>query len=301
MASCSIYIFADFNLTERLNIMGSNNSGSNIELSGHLNMPARIGTLYKSWADENSVEPYVRADEMFFGGRDIIINAYVKDVQYSEIFQFNKDLDAINGEQDLETDFGTFPVTFVNMTANHMQNGVSQISIKFRQAIVPVVGQLPSTSTGGYGIDIYSWADLELIPCRPDNDWGRADSKVLENAVYGFERNRVKWHEMNVINLNFLVRQPNYENVQRVVDNLHFLMRSEGKRMLYLRDGSIREVFAVSGFSVTGIRITQSEVYANITLPVVEIRKLDNIVVMGDDVSNEVLGTKNGERIAYTF
>lgn len=300
MASCSTYIFDGFNITERLNIVGADNGVSNIELIGHLDSVSRIGTVFKSWADENSVEPYVRADELFWGGRDITINAYVLNTAYSEVFSLNKVLDSIDGEKVLETEFGDFNVTFVSMSETHMQNGISRISMKFRQAELERSGSFPLTESGGYGIDVYSWGDLELIPCRPDNDWGRNNSKVLENSIYGFERNRVKWHEMNTITLNFLVRQPDYGNIQRVVSNLDYLMRSEGKRMLYLRDGSVREVFMATGFKVSGIRITNSECYANISMPVIEIRKLDNIKVWGDS-NGDVLGTKNVERLAYTF
>lgn len=302
MVSCSTYIFAGFNLTERLNIIGTGNSSTNIELSGHLDMPARIGKIYQDWAEENSVEPYVRADEIFFGGRDIVIDAYIKDAVYSEIYQLNKDLDAINGVENLETDFGIFPVTFVNMTVRHMQNGISQLSMKYRQAVVPIVEDWrPAVKSGGYGIDGYSWADLGLIPCRPDNDWGRADSKMLENSVYGFERNRVKWHKMNIITLHFLVRKPTYEEVEGAIKKFAALMQSEGKRMLSLKDGSVREVFAKDGFSVNGIRITSTETYANIVINVTEIRKLDNVIVMGDNTQGQVLGNKQGQRIAYTF
>lgn len=281
-------------------------SDSNIELVGHLDMPARLGKTSHNWPDENSVEPYVRPDEIFFGGRDITIRAFISftSIQdfYNRVQQMNVLFDSFPTDpQLLETDFGNFEVTVKNVSIERLFDTEGIIHMNFRQAIVPLVGGLPvGDPDGGYGIDGYSWAQLGLSPACPSNEYNRAESKYLENSVYGFERNRVKWHNMNVIQLTFFVRSATYSGLASIINNFSFLLAQPGKRMLRMRDGSVREVFSTQGFKVSRTRVTSTESYADLIVNLSEIRRLDNIVVMADD-DVQVLGTARGEKIAYTF
>lgn len=281
-------------------------SDSNVELYGHLDMPARIGKTHHNWADENSVEPYVREDEIFFGGRDISINAFISFTSlqefYTRVREMNLFFDSFNTEpQLLETDFGDYEVTVKNVTIERLFDTEGIIHLNFRQAIVPIVGDWPSGNPdGGYGIDGYSWEQLGVSPACPSGDYDRAESKLHEVSVYGFERNRVKWHKANNVQLNFFIRDPTYEGLEGKINRMAWILAQPGKRMLKLRDGSIREVFAIQGFSVSNLRTYSTESYANLVVNLTEIRKLDNIMIMGDD-EVQVLGNAQGQKIAYTF
>jgi hypothetical protein len=46
--------------------------GSNIAVSGMLDMPARIGETFHEWGEEDGVEPLVDAIDIRLGGRDIV-------------------------------------------------------------------------------------------------------------------------------------------------------------------------------------------------------------------------------------
>lgn len=281
-------------------------SDTNVELVGHLDMPARIGKTHHNWPDENSVEPYVREDEIFFGGRDISINAFISFTSLQEFYQRVREMnllfDSFNTEpQLLETDFGSFDVTVKNVTVEKLFDTEGIINLNFRQAEVDIEGSLPiGEPDGGYGIDGYSWLQLGVSPACPSNEYNRAESKYHEVSVYGRERNRVKWHEMNTVTLDFFVRAPTYEELEEKINNFAWLLAQPGKRMLSLRDGSLREVFATQGFKVTNLRTYSTESYANLSVNLSEIRQLDNVVVMGDD-DVQVLGTAQGQQIAYTF
>lgn len=303
--ACRQYILAGQSLTDMFMLSTLYTSDSNVELVGHLDMPARIGKTYHEWPDENSVEPYVREDEIFFGGRDITIRAFISfdNIQqfYQRVREMNLLFDSFDGEQLLETDFGDYDVTVKNVTVERLFDTEGIIHLNFRQAIVPIVGDWPSGNPdGGYGIDGYSWEQLGVSIACPSGDYDRAESKYHEVSVYGFEKNRVKWHKANNVQLNFFIRDPTYSGLEGKINRMAWILAQPGKRMLRLKDGSIREVFSIQGFSVSKLRTYSTESYANLVVNLTEIRKLDNIVIMGDD-DVQVLGTARGEKIAYTF
>ncbi|MFC0185991.1 hypothetical protein ACFFJX_27580 [Pseudarcicella hirudinis] len=89
------------------------NGNGNIALQGCFDMPARIGKTYHEWQDENGIEPYVRSDEIRFGGRDIKLTALMahefENDLLRRLYQF---YDAIqfNSLITLETDYGNYDV-----------------------------------------------------------------------------------------------------------------------------------------------------------------------------------------------
>ena len=58
-------------------ILASQVSGSNIALSGWCDLPIRTGDTHYSWAEEDSVEPYVDEDDIAFEGRDLVLKAII--------------------------------------------------------------------------------------------------------------------------------------------------------------------------------------------------------------------------------
>ena len=66
--------------------------GSNIALSGQLDMPARLGKTFHDWTGEEGVEPYVLASEIRHGGRDLVFSGYLvatnKELAYEQLATF---------------------------------------------------------------------------------------------------------------------------------------------------------------------------------------------------------------------
>src|SRR5574343_156699 len=64
------YLLNSVNLTT-YGITAGQTPGSNIAVEGCFDLPERIGDTHHIWDDDNTVEPYVASDEIFFAGRDI--------------------------------------------------------------------------------------------------------------------------------------------------------------------------------------------------------------------------------------
>lgn len=64
---------------EDFGLIPGRQSNSNIAIAGCWDMPARIGKVFHDWQDENGVEPYLREDEIFFGGRDISLYCWLSE------------------------------------------------------------------------------------------------------------------------------------------------------------------------------------------------------------------------------
>lgn len=283
-------------------IPGQGEGIENIAIHGHLDLPARTGKTYQLWPGENGIEPYVRPDEIFHAGRDIMVKGYVRADSREQLFDnintINQEFNAFTSEQELISKWGTRIVTVQKIDVVRLQGGWAEAVLSFREARPDVNGELPSSASGGYGIDGYSWADLGIIFLKSKSELNRPDSIKLEVSVYGYEFNRVQYHDVGHIDLELFIRKPTYEEISETIQNFAFLLGSPYRRILSMPDGSYRECFAKDGFSVKSVRVTSSECYAFIDVRLTEITRFKDYRVIGDD-ENMALGDSSGE--AFNF
>lgn len=117
---------------------------SNLAISGVWDMPSRLGKTSHLWGDDHGVEPYVREDEIMFGGRDLALHGYIKgDSKVAASAQLNALYEMINGVTDLvplSSDWGAWLVYVSDeISAEYIAEGVYKIRVPMRE---PSIAQL---------------------------------------------------------------------------------------------------------------------------------------------------------------
>lgn len=126
-------------------IIPSKIQGEGIAMKGIFDLPKRIGDTHYSWQDENSVQPFVDADEIFLDARELefaglIIGTKTQAENY--VKQLQTAIDAFADLVPLETPYGNFAV-LVKSISTVVKIGVTTVKIVFTE---PVVGQTVGTS-----------------------------------------------------------------------------------------------------------------------------------------------------------
>lgn len=261
---------------------------SNLAISGVWDMPSRIGKTHHDWLNENGVEPYLRADEIFFGGRDISLYCWLSEVGrtgYVRAVQRLYDyFDTIQlGLFTLSCPIGSWEVQMVSSSpAKYLAQGYGNIDLKFREPVVSMVGNLLETSGEGVGIDGYSFSDLGIVKQLTKDQANRAESKQLPVISYGSERIGSVKRGMREFSIDFFLSHPTLAEFTAAVQNLAFILSRPNARTLRLDDGTVREVFVKDGFKVSGVRKSQSGITGFLTLNIAEIKMLENWNLLTD-------------------
>lgn len=115
--------------------------GHNIAVSGIFDMPKRIGDTHNDWAEENGIDPYVEADDLYFGGRTITFYGYMvgdRATVEANIQLLKTAIDAYTSLVPFETPYGTACVKVVKIDTK-VYNGGATLSIEFREPVVGAV------------------------------------------------------------------------------------------------------------------------------------------------------------------
>lgn len=276
---------------------------SNLAISGVWDMPSRIGKTHHDWLDENGVEPYLRGDEIFFGGRDISLLCWLSEearVGYvSAMQEFYDFLDTLqSGLFTLSCPFGSWEVQLLDaQPARYLAQGLGNVELKFREPVVVISGELLAVQSGGVGIDGYSFSDLGLVKQLTKDQANRAESKQLTLPAYGSER--IGWVKrgMREFSIDFFLSHNTIADFTQAVGNLAFLLSRPNARTLRLDDGTVREFFVKDGFKVSGVRVSQSRTTGFLTLNIAEIKMLENWNLLTDS-SGLVLVDQYGQPLA---
>lgn len=281
-------------------VPGHFSESQNIAISGHLDLPQRIGKTHGTWAEHDGLEPYTRPEEIFFAGRTLTVVGHVfgdsRSDLYNKIKTVNAKLDEISGEFTLYSKWGSWTVTIQRFEVVRIIGGKAECKLYFREAQPDLEGEAPSTASGGYGLDGFSWDDLKVIKLKTAGELNRGESKKLETSVFGYEFNRVISHNPIDIALEFFVRRPTYADLVTTIKNFGALVSGPYNRILNLEDGSARECFSKDGMTVRDIRVTSSECYANIDLRLTEIRRYSSYNIMGNQ-DGFALGDSRGRAL----
>jgi len=285
---------------------------SNIALAGHLDLPKRIEKTEHSWGDENGVEPYVSAGEIFHGGRDIdfqfIMDEEDEDAAYMKMLTFYAFLDGLASDElmTLSCDFGSWEV-YVRDKVEVQDLGRGGISgvLKFREpepdltGVIPVGGDL-GTLEGIDGIDWvalgFTFSDLGSMGVIRSSWAGllnRPAPKGQEVISYGKEGFQVTKTGAREYTLNAFMQKESYTEMKTMISGLYALFTQPGTRVLVLNSSLLRIVYVKDGFSVKSVQIGAT---AFCTL---EIRFVDageyagneTYLLLGDTVGNYVTTT----------
>lgn len=156
-------------------------AGESIALKGCFDLPKRIGDTDYSWADEDGVQPFVDADEIFLDAREIEFAGLIlatKTAAENQLNQFKALIATFTDLVLLETPYGSFSAVVKTITAK-IKEGVSVVKIVFTEPEVgKIVGVLVPPTT-------YYSAEYSETAIKNDCAVGYAGSEVILTAEVG--------------------------------------------------------------------------------------------------------------------
>ena len=280
---------------------------SPIALSGIWDMPARLNKTNHNWIGDNYVEPYIREDEIFYGGRDIVLRGYIPYASMNDLgdsyYRLNQFMDGFTTEVHLANSvLGSYIVTVSGFEVVELcPTGYAEIAIRFRESEVQTWGNVPVTATGGYGINGYSWSDFGAHITSRSGVFNRGESKLLPTSVYNREARRVRTRNSYEGTLTLIFRASTLSALASNIGGLAQVVGSEGKKLLEIGDGLFRQVFVTNGFRTELLRHTSTQSVARVTLPLTEIDTSRQVVMFewSEDATDEFIGDKHNESIGY--
>lgn len=278
---------------------------SNVAIAGCWDMPARIGTAYHDWGDENGIEPYLEPGQIFFGGRTITLTVALIAIDridaINKIMDMYKDIDAFTGLVTLACDYGSFDV-YVNdaIAINYVRQGKATAKLSFRQPVVSLSSptQFIATETGGEfdtesgdqitnessvialvgtgsltGIDGISFPALGITPLSFTNSFNRPQPKPSFYKGYETEGFAISKRKERVGVLKCLIHKTNYTEFINVIQSLYNLFQQPNEHTLNYFNDKARSFFVKDGFTVTNFIVKPNFFIALININITETGK----------------------------
>lgn len=234
---------------------------SNIAYSGILDMPARIGKAFHSWPEKKGIQPYVNANEIRFGGRDIKVVGYIlgkdpKDCR-TKVKALYDLFDSFSNVVDLTCKWGNYKV-YVNSAIQPERLGPKSLkmTLSFREPVVDISGPLPVENfpDNDFGIDGISFKDLGGTMLEV---WGdrvsRPTPKPMQFTAYQYEGYQITKTEAAELSFKLLIDQPDYASFKAKIKSLYALFAAPGLRSLILQNDALRSFFMKDGFKVESL------------------------------------------------
>jgi hypothetical protein len=261
---------------------------SNIALSGAWDMPSRLGKTHHIWPDDNGLEPYLRADQISFGGRDIRFHFFIKaNDRRTAVLKCHGLFDLINSFTGVvpfnSTVYGTYYVLMKDEVQIHyIGAGYCKGVLTMRQPIVETGGLMPTADNIHPSIDKISLNSLGFEVVSMAEQYNRPAAKSTEVTAYGYEGAKVAKAGFRTINLELITKQYTYGyGLRTTLQRLTTLLAAPNARTL-VHNGITREVFAKEGFKVTMLYKTGEDYTAKLMIPLTEIRVLESWNLLTD-------------------
>lgn len=246
--------------------------GSNLALSGFMDMPKRGGKTFHSWGDEKGVEPYVSAAEIWHEGRDLSLTLFTlqadRQAALATVRALYDIIDAQQGLFTLGTAYGQYEVYMESETdTDYIGGGCAKIVLKLREPVVANIGSLPvGNETSKANIDGVSFESLGAFIERTEGQFTRPEAKEQQFTAFGREGYQVTKPEGLVINTQLVFYSQTMAELQANVKKLQKLLSQAGMRKLNV-DGVDRPAFNTAGFAVTDIRVGGDMAVCRLSLP----------------------------------
>lgn len=283
------------------NFIPTKQSGSDLALSGFLDMPERLGKCFHNWPGQNGVEPYTSSSEIRFGGRDLSLVGHIvasnREQAVARLASLYKAIDGFGGLVPLATDFGTFQVYVKDaIVGEYRSDGILKVTIPLREPVVQLWGIMPpATINNEYGIDGIAWSTIGSVLIGIDGDrYNRVAGKGADLTAYRFEGWSIGKRDVSKVVLKLFINQPTYNTFKSAIGNLMAIWSQPGERNLITTDDVHRRVFACEGFSVTDIR-NDDGWYGMINIPLVESQVASVATYLADNAGNIITDNLNNK------
>lgn len=276
---------------EDYGIIPSQAPDSNIALWGAWDMPKRTGKTFHDWGDVNGPEPYVRADEIFFSGRDLrfygLLQADTYDEAMDKVLDFYESIDDNLNLITFGSPYGIFNVQIQEeIQASHITDGWWQVIIPMREPVPNLTGDIPVGESTDPGIDGNAYPSLSLLPLRREIMLPRAAQKRAGFTAYGQEGHSRTKNGMREYAISYLLSEATYTGFNNRIKTLLAMFSSPGLRTLRLGDGTYREVFVKDGFSCREVQVIPGQVSGVLEVMFAEVKFLKNWNILIDNEGN---------------
>jgi hypothetical protein len=279
---------------------------SNIAYSGILDMPARTGKTFHSWPERKGIQPYVNANEIRFGGRDIKVSGYIigedrKDVRLKAKALYDQ-IDSFNDLVDLTCKWGIYKV-YVNSSIKPEKVGRRhfKIELSFREPVVDLSGTLPSENypDNDFGIDGISFKDLGGVMLELSGDRvSRTAPKAQQFTAYFHEGYQITKTEAPELSLKLYIKQPDYASFNGKIQSLYALFSSPGLRSLILQNDALRSFFVKDGFTVDTLYSYENQFVGIVNAKLTQVGdSAYNWSYLSDHLSNLITDNRNNKII----
>lgn len=246
-------------------------TGSVTALSGFLDLPARIGKTFHNWGDENGVEPYVLAEEIAFGGRDLVLVGFIKGSDRQDsLFRIQSLRDFVDGFTDLvelESPYGTYDVKIGEIAAQHLSGGFISVTINMREPIVDIAESTENTAVTHASLKDFG---AELISMKGQR-YGRPETKPEHFTAFGKEGYQITKTVAPVLEIELFFRGESIEDFTSNIRSFGALLAREGTRIIQLPNDTIREFFVVDGMQLTSVIRNGSEYFGFVSFTAIEV------------------------------
>lgn len=264
-------ITGHFDFISAFAIRPSHADGSNIALRGFCDLPARIGTTYHEWDEEDGIEPFVTVDEIMFEGRDLSMHCIVIDTRYNideAIDQLNTEFKDFTDLEELATPYGNFQVLIKNVTPDYLALG-ARLVINFREPVVTLTGgSLPVTGAANNKIDGIPFESFGLYLSSIKDARQLPDMKDHSVTKYGSEGYYVAKRKNVTLTINGFVVGSSLSDFQSKIRALYLVFKSAGLRTIVMRTTTVT-CFAANGFKVDNIHVSTNQVIANFSIQLI--------------------------------
>ncbi len=272
---------------------------SNIAVSGIFDLPKRMGKTHHNWDDDDTVEPYVEADEIFLAGRDIRFYGLIKgdkDDNISKVENLKNDISAFT---DLvvfsHDDYGSFNVKIEKINVSHLR-GLSEITINMREPQPDLSGGvLPATDLSApYLADRMPLKSFGLVVSKTK---GRSNQQEFKNeyySIYGKEGYQINGRKHNEIKIDGFIRANDLAGFQANIKALWKLFTDEGLRKVRLNDYITIESFMTDGFRVDNIKKQSGLMLGEVSLKLIAVDNYITVYLTAVG-GNKILTTTDGK------
>jgi hypothetical protein len=266
------YLLNGIDLFNTYNILAGHSSGSNIAVQNCFNMPERTGDCYHEWGDENGVEPWTLADEIFYSGRDIIFNGLI----FGTVPGINGNLNTFYSAINAATGLSIFETPYhsasgyVKSVIPEYFNGVAKVVMTFREPVVNLSGTLPASGVSNYTIDSIPFLSFGLYLSKAEALHDLPELKEQHFTKYGSEGYQITKRKNNTLEFTGFIIGSSLVDFKSKIQSLYKVLSSAGTRIMNL-NGVTVVCFATSGFTVDNIILYNQGMIANFKMNLIVI------------------------------
>lgn len=264
--------------------------GSNIAMAGIFDMPVRIGETHRTWADDDSVEPYVLADELFFAGRDISFHGAIlgTNKQVNDYLEALYDaIEAFTGLVVFSTPYGSYSIQVKTIVPEFYIGGCKLVMTMREPVITLSSGIIPSTGTSAYTIDSVPMTSYGLYYGKGSGFRSLSELKEQLYTKYGAEGYQMTRRTARNFGIHAFVSGSSLSDFQTKILALYKCFSSAGMRSIIINNEIEIDCFAIEGFRISDIHYYSGGVIANFDMNLiatsVSLYTADSTIITADE------------------